>query len=468
MQELFNYNFDKNDARDFEALYTHKRRDSVFAFAGKRDNGSFLAIRDHLGIVPLYYRQKDGELQFSCNLLDFVDQRSELDETGLKYYLAFGTPRLSPLFKNIGIVPPGTVMRWISAEASPTIEYRYSLSPLVSTWKNDEEILAELKKRFDQAVARTLKASTVGLYLSGGLDSGLVGVSLKKNGAKVNGYTVSPWGMSGTEVKFAKMNADAIGLERHEIIPMETEKYSDYASQIPTLYGTAFGISSGLGISCLWGGSSLRDERQIYGAQAADTATCSMPQQYYTFFLSYLPEPVRRQMHANFVGRTAVQQYLNFYTHKLVGDHPWIDAYASHLSNRYQRLIAAGLYLVHTPVDGELLSAPAISQGKLFSNPFYNMDLLEFFLSIPWTRRVELSKSSKLLLTLSKKYLRNFAGETLPHELVYRKKGLTVSSKLDKYAQDFFKQLPERFHDRELKTPEMRYAAGMLERIVSS
>lgn len=111
MQILFNYNFNPEDIVDlnFEALYERRRRDSCFAFAFEKDDKIY-ALRDHFGTVPLYFSSRENKIVFSTVLDPLITSESQLSLQGYKAYIAFGTAKILPLFEDIGIVPPGSVI----------------------------------------------------------------------------------------------------------------------------------------------------------------------------------------------------------------------------------------------------------------------------------------------------------------------------------------------------------------------
>lgn len=105
---LLNYNFNPLDIadNDFKSLFEKRRRDSCFAFVYQKD-GKIYAIRDHIGTAPLYFRKINDEIKFSVNLNSLIINRScILDPEGVRYFIAFGTPKLKSLLNEVKIVPP--------------------------------------------------------------------------------------------------------------------------------------------------------------------------------------------------------------------------------------------------------------------------------------------------------------------------------------------------------------------------
>ena len=107
MKTLLNYNFNLEDIvdKDFARLYESRRRDSVFAVVFEDAEGVY-ALRDHIGICPLWYMEVDGELLFATNVQD-LPHGSSCTDVGLRSYVALWTTKVSSLFDDVHLVPPG-------------------------------------------------------------------------------------------------------------------------------------------------------------------------------------------------------------------------------------------------------------------------------------------------------------------------------------------------------------------------
>lgn len=463
---LAQYNFNPSDIDDgdFDALYTHRRRDSFFAFAYARGE-RYYALRDHLGGIPLYYRQSQDGVKFSINIGDLVAENDTFNTLGLQAFLKFGTTRLYPLSDSIGIVPPGTVVEFNPAQSRRTV-YQYALKPPTLPQSiSMRRLIEELDKRLRRAVERVLVHNTVGLYLSGGIDSALIGLYLRELGVKVNAYTSAPWGKISSETPFARANAVAIGAQTHSIVDLESYAYESLFAQLPQIYGGPHGTTTALGVASIWRNTAIGDEQQVFFGQNSDTATCSVPAQYLTYFSSYMPAFLRKRMHPAFRHDEIVDRYLALKGPSLVGadDLPSLAITGGRENpTALQQLTIAGMAIAHTPSDSEVLSQPAISRGQLVSDPYFDVDVVEFLVATPLRHRLAVSRKSRLYLTLEKRVLQQLALRYLPRDLVFRKKGFTVSLERDSQAQRFLASLPQRVQGIEAGNTEARFAAGVL------
>ena len=157
------------------------RFNGMFALAlWDRQKKELLLARDRYGIKPLYYAQAGNKFIFGSEvkaiLVDPV-YRAEMDREGLLEYLTFQnffTDRT--LFKDVRLLPQGSFM-WISQGkvATASVKYWDYRFEEPAHPADDEEYVEELDRLFRQAVSRQLVSDVdVGVYLSGGMDSGSV------------------------------------------------------------------------------------------------------------------------------------------------------------------------------------------------------------------------------------------------------------------------------------------------------
>ena len=86
------------------------------------------------------------------------------------------------------------------------------------------------------------------MYLSGGIDSAMIGIILKKLGVKVRAYTCGPWGESSSDLVYARQNAEVVGVDSHEIHCLQTDDYESAMSALPSAYGIPHGTATALGV----------------------------------------------------------------------------------------------------------------------------------------------------------------------------------------------------------------------------
>ncbi len=168
----------------------------MFAFAVADEDGGFLAVRDPLGVKPLYWARVDGATLFASELSAFdIGVRSQVRE-----------------------FPPG--FRWTPAEG--LVRFR-------TLQTGESTMLREDRARIVERVRDTLIASVrarmmadvpVGVFLSGGLDSSLVAAIMVRYADPVWGPVCSfAAGTAGSsDLEAARRVADHLGLRHREIV----------------------------------------------------------------------------------------------------------------------------------------------------------------------------------------------------------------------------------------------------------
>ncbi len=162
------------------------RLNGQFAFAvwNVREQSLFLA-RDRLGVRPLFYSRKDGNLLFASEIKSILAtgrQPAEIDPVALDQVFTYWCP-LSPrtIFKDIFDIPPGHYLQSAAIrsrfEAIGSRNFQFPGRPPhpAVAGKGQEELLEEFRELLIDAAKIRLRADVpVGAYLSGGLDSSII------------------------------------------------------------------------------------------------------------------------------------------------------------------------------------------------------------------------------------------------------------------------------------------------------
>lgn len=165
--------------------------DGAFAFAIFDVNQGLFLARDPLGIKPLY-----------------------ASKTGENLYFASEMKALAETVPDFSEFPIGTYYQ------SDSGYHRY-----FDFWENEdarkidriEDAITEIKEYLGKAVQKRLETELpVGVYLSGGLDSGIIAALTAQEMPGVDSFAV---GMDGSEdIKHARLCADFLGTTHHEYI----------------------------------------------------------------------------------------------------------------------------------------------------------------------------------------------------------------------------------------------------------
>lgn len=150
--------------------------DGMFAFAmwdARREE--LLLVRDRIGIKPLYYTASEGRIAFASEIkslitLPWVEQR--LNTEALPLYLTYlYAPPPETLWKGIKKLAPGEWLRFSRRGAS--VERYWQLQPQDEDRRSDRAITGDMWDLWQDVVRTEMVADVpVGVFLSGGLDSG--------------------------------------------------------------------------------------------------------------------------------------------------------------------------------------------------------------------------------------------------------------------------------------------------------
>ncbi|MEO1049771.1 MAG: asparagine synthase (glutamine-hydrolyzing) [Bacteroidota bacterium] len=221
----------------------------AFAIFDKKDQKVILA-RDHFGICPLFYTQTDGRFIFGSEVKSILEHplvKRKVNLTGLDQVLSFpGLVSPETMFEGICSLKPGHFIKIDAGEIS--IQEYWDLDyPEISqcsdgrpeTWyteRLEEELLKSVKYRLNADVP-------VGFYLSGGLDSSLIG-GLMKHLAPNTSYASFSIGFPGLdnqeidERRYQRKMADYVN-SNHTEIPFDWSeintrlKNAIYHSEMP-------------------------------------------------------------------------------------------------------------------------------------------------------------------------------------------------------------------------------------------
>lgn len=192
----------------------------ALALYDKKDKKLVLS-RDYFGIKPLFYYFDGQDLAFGSEIKtikEFLNSRKKnlnFSKDGISQYFVLGyTVQPFTVFENIKKVKPGEIVTFDLV--------RKSFSSQQIKWEtkgetfSDKEIFEKFEKTMLESVKTHLISDVpVGVFLSGGSDSTLVALMMKKLGANLNAFTLRIEGKSDAD--YAKKIANFASLDHHEI-----------------------------------------------------------------------------------------------------------------------------------------------------------------------------------------------------------------------------------------------------------
>lgn len=213
-----------------------KKFNGIFAFAIWDKNKKLLfCARDHLGVKPFYYLQKNGVFYFGSEIKAILATRqtTQPNDAIIYDYLSYGYYHHTnqTFFKDIMQIPAGHTL--VLKNGNIRIESFWSPVEKSINAGNTQNTIEEFANLFKNAVKIQLRSDVpVGMQLSGGLDSSLV-VSMANQitGGQRNFRLFSFVYGQHKDVEKPYMEALARkigwGLEFFEILPLDMKNYME-------------------------------------------------------------------------------------------------------------------------------------------------------------------------------------------------------------------------------------------------
>jgi asparagine synthase (glutamine-hydrolysing) len=182
--------------------------------------------RDHFGVSPLYWAEVPGGIVFASEIRALLAHGSvpkALDPIGLDQVFCLpGVVSPRTLFRGVASVKPGHLVE--AGNGGVSVKEYWDINyPLLSEQQDGRPASAhieELRHALLASTKRRLQSDVpVGIYLSGGLDSCLVGSMLSRiaPGKKFSSFSVTFGGTEMCEGSYQRRMAARLGTEHHEI-----------------------------------------------------------------------------------------------------------------------------------------------------------------------------------------------------------------------------------------------------------
>lgn len=215
------------------------RLNGIFAFGiYDKKAGRLIIARDHFGIKPLYYYRGNGSFLFASEIKSLLRHpacKKELDLDAFNSFLTFRyNPSPQTLFKGIRKLQPGEFMV-VSEDGSEFPDSYWNYRPKTREGITEAEAVSSYQELLEKAIERQMVSDVpVGLLLSGGIDSAVVGYLMRQHSPeRIKTFTVGFHGKGDfNELEDAAATARLLGSEHHEI----TMTLEDYLSFLQTAF----------------------------------------------------------------------------------------------------------------------------------------------------------------------------------------------------------------------------------------
>jgi len=190
-----------------------------------RKNKELVLARDYFGIKPLYYFWDGEDFCFASEIKaikKFLEQKGKkmtLSKEGIEQYFVLGyTAHPLTVFGKVQKVSPGEILTFNIASknfSSIFLDWQDQENTIPDT--SPERALSVLEDTMRDSVEKHIISDVpIGVFLSGGSDSTLIALMLKKLGVQFNAFTVRIEGRKDAD--YAAKIAKFAGLPHEEIV----------------------------------------------------------------------------------------------------------------------------------------------------------------------------------------------------------------------------------------------------------
>jgi asparagine synthase (glutamine-hydrolysing) len=192
----------------------------AFVWYDSRDR-KVSAARDHFGIKPMYFTEAAGSLGIASEMRSLDEATAYTfphDPAAIRDYFRWGAvqaPRT--ILEGINSLLPGHLLTW-SADAPVEIHKWFSPQWAPETGSGTDWIQETRKAVLDSVKAHLVSDVPVGIFLSSGLDSTLIGGAIRELGGNdLTAFSIGYEDDSGVEdeSRDARRTADFLGAEFH-------------------------------------------------------------------------------------------------------------------------------------------------------------------------------------------------------------------------------------------------------------
>ncbi len=262
----------------------------MFAIAIYDKNSKDLVlIRDRVGVKPLYYYFDGKDFIFASELKPIMEYKKDLqiNKDALYEFFQFGyiSSNLS-IFENCYKVPPGHFLKLRIENLELKIEEYWSVLPYFQKpkfQKSEDELIDELENLLIDAFSLRMVADvSIGVFLSGGIDSSIVAAILQKHYGNIHTFTIGFKEAKYNEATWAKRVANHLGTNH-------TEKYlsSSEAKRIlehfVDIYDEPFGDSSGIPTTLVSQVAKENGIKVVLSADGGDEIFCGYERYWYSY-----------------------------------------------------------------------------------------------------------------------------------------------------------------------------------------
>lgn len=223
----------------------------VLAFYNKQ-SGQLHIYRDRMGIKPLYYYYKDGNLVFASELKAIQALKGKVEfsinKAAINEFLHLGyIPEPHSIYNEVHKLPSGTYLKLDSDQLE--IKQYWSVNEQVKSSLVTDEQEAKVQLRellFSSVKYRMVSDVPYGTFLSGGIDSTTVtAISQQLSEKPIKTFTIRFEDAKFNEADHAKKIAEYLGTDHHEYTVTEKDAI-ELVERVTSVYDEPFADSSAM------------------------------------------------------------------------------------------------------------------------------------------------------------------------------------------------------------------------------
>jgi len=220
---------------------------------------TLLLARDHAGIKPLYFIQDERGIVFGSQFNQILrhpwSMAHEIDDDALRLYLRYGyVPAPFAMLSRTSMLDQGCWIRFAADGKTQNGSYWSFPYPLEPTLSGNEALEAVDSVIRDAVRRQMISDVPIGAFLSGGIDSPLIGAKILENGhSRTRTYTIATDDAESDESDDARRYAAELGVDHvvetitsnqalsllPDVIESSSEPFGDY-SIFPTMLVSKF------------------------------------------------------------------------------------------------------------------------------------------------------------------------------------------------------------------------------------
>ena len=206
-----------------EEIVTRLRGIFAFALWDARTQTFFMA-RDHVGVKPLYYYDREGHFVFGSEIKSILEAPCvprALNRQALFAYIGCEfVPAPDTMFRHIKKLPAGHYLLMQNGQTKIQEYWDLHFPEEPAPMIREEDAVESIRELIDDAVRSQLVSDVpLGAFLSGGLDSSTIVAMMRRHiSGPLRTFTIGYSDKSFSEIEYAKLVADQFGTEHHVLM----------------------------------------------------------------------------------------------------------------------------------------------------------------------------------------------------------------------------------------------------------